>query len=403
MRKILIWSYHFPPEGGPGVQRISKLIKNIPTREYEVFVLTAQKRIKVYDSTLYEDIENKCKVIKIKDHYSYFNGDVKNWLSAVIVPDKSYFWAMSAYYAAVKLHKEHKFDLIISTSPPHSSHIFANKLALKYNIKLIVEFRDEWTSNSLFEKAKRKDKQKVLEQHVLQSCNKIVTISETAKKNFIAKNISEDKVDVIYNGYDEDDFRNLKLDEKAINNTCLKFGYMGRLNTLHSPRSFFKAMNEVLRGNTNLHFECEIIGEKGNAKWLRDYPELNNHVTFIPYMEHGPCLEKISQADVLLLFSTNSNKTEVITGKVFEYFRLKKPIFAVLSSKKELYGLLKNYNNCYIAYDDDLESTKTQIKRLYEDFANNNFGKIVDNDFIQKFDRKSLSEKYLTIIERLLK
>jgi len=132
MKKILIWSYHFPPEGGPGVQRISKLIKNFPQDKYQIFVLTAKRRIKVFDQSLLDEISSKCQIIRVLDYYSYFLGDIKKWLSSLLIPDKSFLWAFSAYYKAKTLHKQHHFDLIISTSPPHSSHIFAIKLAMKY-------------------------------------------------------------------------------------------------------------------------------------------------------------------------------------------------------------------------------------------------------------------------------
>ena len=403
MKKVLIWSYHFPPEGGPGVQRISKLIKNFPLDKFQVFVLTAKRRVKVFDSSLLQDIEDKCKIIRVTDYYSYLLGDIKKWFSSFIIPDKSYLWAASAYHKAKRLQKIHNFDLIISTSPPHSSHIFANKFALKYGIKSIIEFRDEWTSNSLFDKAKKQEKQTEMEQYVLQNCDQVITISETAKSNFIQKNIPADKVKVIYNGYDEDDFKDIGNSPTINEDGLLRFGYMGRLNTLHSPRSFFKGLHLIQQESKEVNIHCKVIGDIENSKWVKKYPDLEKKVDFIGYMEHHACLEEISKSDVLLLLSTNSNKTEVVTGKVFEYFRLKKPIFAILSSKKELYNILIDYNNAYIAFDDDIDSIKTQLKLIYHDFINNNLNKQVDDSVVRKFDRKTLSESYLKIIESILK
>lgn len=117
MKNILIWSYHFPPEGGPGVQRITKLIKNLPQDKYRVFVITSKRKLKVLDYSLLEEIKYRCKIFHVKDYYSYLLGDIKKLLRSIMVPDKAYLWSLSAYYKAKSLHKKHNFDLIISTSP----------------------------------------------------------------------------------------------------------------------------------------------------------------------------------------------------------------------------------------------------------------------------------------------
>lgn len=401
MKNILIWSYHFPPEGGPGVQRITKLIKNLPQDKYRVFVITSKRKLKVLDYSLLEEIKYRCKIFHVKDYYSYLLGDIKKLLRSVMVPDKAYLWSLSAYYKAKSLHKKHNFDLIISTSPPHSSHIFACKLATHLNIKCIIEFRDEWTSNSLFERSKKQNKQIEMENTVLRNCSHIVTISETAKRNLQGKNLSNNKIDVIYNGFDEDDFKEYNFSDHQIEPNRLKIGYMGRLNTLHSPKSFFSVLSKLSTVKDDLTFQCTIIGDKENSKWIKPYPLLKENFTILGYMEHHVCLEEISKSDILLLLSTNSNKTEVVTGKVFEYFRLKKPIFAILSSKGELYNILVDYNNAYIAYDDDPESISEELLRMWQDFRNHNLVKKIPDTFIDRFDRKQQAKQYIEIIEGL--
>ena len=46
------------------------------------------------------------------------------WLRLnLIFPDLRVFWLPTAIPKACQLHREHGFDLIISTGPPHSSHL----------------------------------------------------------------------------------------------------------------------------------------------------------------------------------------------------------------------------------------------------------------------------------------
>jgi len=80
------------------------------------------------------------------------------------IPDARKGWIPYAVKAAEKILALEPIDAIISTGPPHSTHLAAWQLKQKFKLPWIADFRDPWTSvyyNRFFprsDKSKRKDK-----------------------------------------------------------------------------------------------------------------------------------------------------------------------------------------------------------------------------------------------------
>ncbi|MCB0729440.1 MAG: glycosyltransferase [Ignavibacteriae bacterium] len=392
MIRLLIVTYNFPPEGGPAVQRISKFIKYLAQFDTKIFVLTASKKIKIKDESLLADVKN-CTVISSADYGKYFPGELKKIFWKYFIPDKSNLWKISAVKKGIKIVKKENVDLIISTSPPHSTHLIAGKIAKQTKTKWITDFRDEWIDNSLFVKSKLKEKQKHMEISVLKNCNHIITVTNKAKNNF-ARRIESSKISVIENGFDEDDFNEISLSDKN-DVKKLVISYSGRFNELHSPKVFFTAMSQLIIENKidTENLSVNIIGNIENKKWLNNFPNLNSVVTFINYLPHKQMLNELGKADVLLLLATNMNSTEFFPAKMFEYFRLRKPIFAVVSSKGELSNLLSEYGNSLMFLEADIEKIKSGLLNLLKK-KKEEINKVkVSEEFLERFNRKNQAFK----------
>jgi len=397
MIKILVVAYNFPPEGGPAVQRITKFVKYLSQFGIKVFVLTAKKKNKILDETLLNDIKD-VNVIRVTDYGSYIGSDLKKIIPRVFIPDKFRIWGWTAFKLGNVLIKKENINLVLSTSPPHSTHLLAMKLSKKNRVKWITDFRDEWVDNSLFYQAKYQDKQKVMEQGVIDNCDHLITLTETAKNNF-ARKTNTSKIAVIPNGYDEEDFGG--LDSIKIKSKRLVIGYAGRLNELHSPISFFEALRQLIIEGL-IHQEkisIEIIGSSENKKWINKFPEINNIVEFIPYLPHQEMLIRLQTTNVLLLLATKMNSTEFYPAKLFEYFRLGKPILGIISSEGELWNLVSQYGNFYLAKENNIGDIKNKIMSVYNNFIKDKLKNSINYSFVNKYER-GLQAK---VLEKLIK
>ncbi|MBI1932206.1 MAG: glycosyltransferase family 4 protein [Ignavibacteriales bacterium] len=398
---ILFITYNFPPEGGPAVQRISKFIKYLSQFGANVFVLTAKKSNKIIDNSLLDDIKN-CSVYSTYDLGNILSGDFKKILKHFFIPDKSSLWKLTALKKGLQIISEQKIDIIFSTSPPHSTHLIAQAVSKHSGVKWIADFRDEWIDNSLFHRSKMKENEKKLELSVLNDCSHITTITNKAKQNF-SQRISNDKISVIRNGYDEDDFTEIKIKEIESKNRKLKFAYAGRLNELHSPKNLFAALSNLFKSQKINPEEISFtfIGGSGNDKWLNEFPELNEIVTFIQYLQHDKMLLKLNEADVMLLLATNMNTTELFPAKMFEYFRLEKYVFAIISSLGELSDTVNEYHNSLIAIESDIEQIQSGILKILSDYKNDKLKVKVDKNFIDSFQRKKQAEQLLKLFQKI--
>ena len=63
----------------------------------------------------------------------------------LFIPDSRIGWNSFAFQKAKKIISNNKIDYVITTGPPHSSHLIGEKIYKKYKLKWIVDLRDPWS------------------------------------------------------------------------------------------------------------------------------------------------------------------------------------------------------------------------------------------------------------------
>jgi glycosyltransferase involved in cell wall biosynthesis len=401
MKKALIITYHFPPEGGAGVQRVVKFVKYLPEFGYEPFVLTTKQKAKLNDFSLIKEIEGNYvyRIPNLGDRIPY---DLKNIFSSYLQPDKKILWKYTATKKAVDIVKKDSIDLIMSTSPPHSVHLIAKEIAEKCQLPWVADFRDEWTTDNLTCR-KYFVKNEGLEKEIITSADYITTVRHSAKKHFQTFN---DRVRVIYNGFDPNDFTNLNgiYTKDTFTNNKFNILYTGSFTPRSSPIKLFDKLEEIISDDEGVRrdFNLTVIGDKkSNMRRLKNYPKLLEHVNIIGYRQHDYCLKLMGEADVLLLLATNEKGMDVLPGKLFEYFYSQKPIFAVESYESELDVLLKEYGNYYLAREEEENLIKETFYQVYNDWKQRKLSDSQNNSFIEEFDRKYLTGKLAEVFDTL--
>ena len=401
MKKVLIITYHFPPEGGPSVQRISKFVKYMPQFGYIPIVLTTHPNSKIADFSLLHDLPEKININRTADFGRYIPGDIKNKiLSKYFIPDKFLLWKLTAIKTGIRLIRENNIELIFSTSPPHSVHLIAKIIAKRNNTPWVVDFRDEWTAFPSFFKQKKQLLQQKQEYEVLQFCSHVVTVTNTFKKNF-TKKIADKKVTVIRNGFDKEDFTHIHENFQNKTNK-ITITYCGRLNQLHSPDLLFRYLSDKTKADNSFGKKLNVvfIGNIENKKYIKNYPELKDVVNFLPYQSHKQCIESMANSTLLLLLATNMDSTEFIPAKLYEYMFLRKPIFAIVSFPGELSQLLNVYGNRYVAFENDPDSVKSMLSKIINNYENDELKNTYNNSFINQFSRKKLTSDLSEVFNR---
>lgn len=440
MKKALIVAYYFPPLGWSGVQRTLKYVKYLREFGWEPIVITVGKsKFSVLDESLLDEIPKGIEVIRIDDvkfkditdelkeilrgytKYSFdfiSNEYLKNKYETEIekvfeslrnlflVPDGNAIWVNKVISEIDKRIDINTINLVYTTSAPYSAHLVGYYLKTNYMLPWVADFRDEWTNNPYisYTKNTRYDLEKHMEETLLNSCNKIVTISNIAKSNYINNfNIDEKKVEVITNGYDEEDFSHCSESEKNNKFTII---YNGTFYLDIKPYTFIKAINNLINSNmiNTESIEIKFIGKidkeiKLEAQ-LRDTYKL---IKFANYMTHIESLKESLKGDLLLLITGKREEVKsVYTGKVFEYLRLKKPILALTPKDSVIEKLLEETSCGINAEYDDIESIENIIFKYYSDWKNDEKF-IVNEDKIKKYERKKLTKNLAKVFDEVLR
>ena len=173
MKRALIITYYWPPAGGPGVQRWLNFVKYLGEFDVEPVVYAPQNpHYPILDEDLLQQIPTGVEVIKqpVKEPYrlaGMFSKKKTRRISSGIISEKSpgiieklmlyirgnYFipdarvgWVKPSVKFLKDYLKEHSFDTIITTGPPHSLHLIGLQLKEISGIRWIADFRDPWTT-----------------------------------------------------------------------------------------------------------------------------------------------------------------------------------------------------------------------------------------------------------------
>ncbi|NLJ05526.1 MAG: glycosyltransferase family 4 protein, partial [Exilispira sp.] len=324
-------------------------------------------------------------------------------------PDGSIFWANKAYKVAKEIILTEDIKLVYTTGGPFSTHLIGLKLKKEFpQIKWVAEFRDEWTSNPIHKtRFLRLYYEKHLERKFINNSDRIVVISETMKEFFINYHkLDEDKITVIYNGYDEEDFSSYRLTKNDTNK--LKILYFGSLYSKLTPQPLFKAIYKMKKTNHDLQnlLELTFIGYNGHLlkKYIKKY-KLNDFVNLKKRIEHNKLFAEIEDNDILLLIiGAYKGAQRIITSKIFEYMRMQKPILALGPEDGEVAKILKETGSGIIVHPGNIKKLIDTLNYLIE---RKNTG-LLESSFkmdltkVKKYERKELTGQLAHIFDDII-
>lgn len=418
--KALIITYYWPPAGGSGVQRWLKFVKYLRGFGIEPIVYTVDDvNYPKEDKSLINEIPDGIEILKQpiweptdilfwknksqqkQDISNSTNNGVLSFIRGnFFIPDPKVFWVNSSVKFLDNYLKSNSVDVLISTGPPHSMHLIAEKIHKQNDIKWIADFRDPWTDlyyQTAFNQlsfAKRKNKR--LEDNVLKNADCVLTVSNSLQKGFLKKS---KRVEVITNGFDDE----VLSEENTILDKKFTISYIGLLPKQSNPKILFKVLQELCSENLNFKKDVELkfIGDiSDEVKKEIESSNLQENTTFQGYVAHQKAIEYQKQAQILLLLIPNVEKSEgILTGKLFEYLTAKRPILAIGPEQGDLDKILKETNSGKVVGFQNYQKLKTEILGLYQEYKNGNLN--VNSINTEQFHRKELTRKLSKIIKSL--
>jgi len=334
-----------------------------------------------------------------------FRNKIINFIKGFLAyPDNRKYWYNFAIKKGEDILSKEKFDIILSSSAPVTSHLIAKKLKIKYNLPWVADLRDLWTQNHYYQYGLlRKILERRLEVKTLDYADGLVTVSkplaETLKTLHIKKSIFP-----ILNGFDPDD-----VNANMVVSLTKKFtiAYTGLLyQGKRDPEILLKAVRELIDENMIKSNNIRINFFGPIQHWLTQ--EIKKYRLEEVFKQHGKVpreivLKKQRESQILLLLNWNNSREQgVYTSKLFEYLAAKRPILAIGGSKGVVSELLEK--TCTgIHFSSDLAMLKKTLIKYYKEYKiygeASYFGKKKE---IEKYSQYTMAKKFAEVLNKYI-
>jgi hypothetical protein len=243
------------------------------------------------------------------------------WIS--IASEK--IWARAAARIGIALARNERYDLVVGCGPPHMAHEAARRIAKAVSLPLVVDFRDPWSGLERLPDDHASPLYFTLLKHYerafVRQARLVVMNTDRSRDDMRARYPeAADRVITVRNGSDDEPL------PRVVPSARFTIRFAGSICLDRDPTMFFRAAAKVVRhlGLTRDDFGIELIGtveeiggrtvrEIAAAEGVADYLDLGGS------MPRDAAMRFLAGASVLLNLPQDSDLC--VPAKIFEYVR----------------------------------------------------------------------------------
>lgn len=396
--KILIVSPFFPPFSLVGAKRMESFSTYLSRNRHDVTVLT-------YSTKTMEDLVGK----------SNLNSPIPRDLSVCNLPNLkifkfpfafciNHFLEVRAWDKYLRAFGEMQFDAILVSSGPVSTEGPVARFAQKNDIPLVLDLRD---LNVILDKQKNdggikqfiksaiwKYQQHYPELECIKAASKIVVVTPGMGEELIEEyGISADKIEVIYNGFDEtilSTVKSVKPEDRKV-----QFGYFGKM-MYYSPERGKRILIALdMLKKQGIDIELVHIGP-GSNEIIKTIDELGLDNTI--YRSLGTMDYSSGMAIMMSMrgYFIEYKDPIGLGTKVFDYIFCNKPIICVAPVSCVLSKMVAEFDNGYAVDSvDDIVKTVLEVIRCNKDTLEEGFN---IHNYSREFQNANYEKLLATIV-----
>lgn len=422
MRRLLLVTYHYPPRPTVGSVRPMGLMKYLFRFGWECVVITPKVNdvgrpdenvIETEYFDVLQDWKRKLHLspqqslhaqlnlpVASKPNTKFFHTWIIQHLKPILTyPDPTKGWIRCAVQEIEKLAGQ-KFDAIVSTSPPISTHLIACKAKKILKCPWIADFRDLWTQNLTAEVTLVRPLEHVLERVTLDQANALVAVSEGWAMRLKSR-YARKPVYAITNGFDPDDFDT----QPARLTDYFSIVYTGQLyEGRRDPTPLLKAVQELIAEGILSRDKIRLQFYGSSDPWLQSLIaecNLKDVVELCSAIPRRAALQRQRESQILLQLGWyDKRETGQHTGKLFEYLGSRRPILALGGAPGAMSEVL-NGTGAGVHVQSRSELRQYLIK-AYREFGENGFVPYRGReDAINQYTHVEMARKYAELLNSL--
>lgn len=377
MPRLLLVTYHFPPEPAAGAQRPGYLAAYLPEFGWDVTVLTRPLgtpanttshvvTAPVLGASLEHSVRSALNGHTAAPTASAPRRALRWAKEALLFPDRTVGWVPPAIARGLAMSAELRFDAVVSTAMPASVHIVGATIARRRGLPWIADYRDLWTGNPYVTRSPARTRaERALERFLIRRAQALTTISPPLADSLAR--VHGRHAEVIPNGYDPREWSPYA----TIRPRDFEFCYTGSMyDGRRSPHLLFEALAELRRegdaaGDTRIHFFGPNTGE------IRELA--SRYGVDLLVEEHGTvprsdALAAQRRASNLLIFlNLDESTAHELGSKVFEYAGARRPIVAFGPRSSVMRDYLARHALGWFA--SDLEEATAALRAAHRRFV----------------------------------
>lgn len=378
VKRVLMVAFHYPPmRGSSGIQRALKFSQYLPRSGWQPLVLSVHPR--AYPETSADQLAevptglpicrsaawDMARHLAIRGRYPGLLAQPDRWIS----------WWLSAVPAGLALIRRHRPSVIWSSYPIATAHLVALTLHRLTGLPWVADQRDPLTEPGFPTDPRTRSIHQWIEMQAARRGAAIVCTTPGAMRACQARHpaLSDGRLRLIANGYDEDNFNNAAaIGPPARDGT-------GMFRLLHSglvypserdPRQLFAALRRLRAGGEigadNFRLVLRAHGHEDFLRPLIVRHQIESLVELAPPLPYLDGLAEMLAADGLLLLQAG-NCNHQIPAKLYEYLRAARPVLCLTDPAGDTAATLRDAGIDTIAMLDseaDIASALSRFLRL---------------------------------------
>ena len=427
---VLFVAYQFPPVGGAGVQRVTKLVRYLPLYGITPVVLTvANPSVPVRDESLLREIPSNIRVERVRTLEPGYG--VKRALgkgaenresgaftralrfssrmaSGLLFPDPQVLWLPAATRAIAKLSRDTpKIEAAVITAPPFSQLLLAPWIRKTLRAPVIVDYRDEWETTlraghevPAGEMATRLARW--LERRIVTRVDAITTATQEFRSALLERVEEADsrRVHFLPNGWDSAD---LPRQPGRPPQDRFRISYAGTVLRLTSLRSLLGALR-ILHGerpNLAACIELVVYGRVAPSERAIFEGAERLGVQLRGYVDHRRVLLELTRSHLnLCVLDDVQGADRIYPAKIFELMALKRRTL-VIAPEGALTRLARDNEMGDVVSPPDAREIARVLERHVRAWQAGEYEPNVEPTYVNRYDRKALAGELAAIVRRV--
>lgn len=435
MKKVLIISYYFPPDGGAGTQRIAKFCKYLGEYGWQPFVITRdiESRTAYWpdDRTLLDDVGPDTEIERVSPSQQQYD-----WTFPISRTDPACCWVRPAYESAERIIQSNKIDAVLITMSPFALCYLGRRIQDALRIPVVYDLRDPWALDGW---RAYKGRRHWLEdfqvmKRTLQTADGVIANTPEARKAILSSipDVKISHICFITNGYDPEDFEKSKgvISEEG-QFTLVHIGTL-HTSTVHQYHGIVGALRRLR------HYRPESIDPSGrtlihllkaiNVLKTEHFPGIDRmrlvhvgtvdaatrkcveesglaeSVTFTGYLDHTQSVAWLKRADAIFLplhGLSPGQRSLIVPGKAYECLAARRPILACLP-EGDAKDFVKECAQGFFAEPCDAQSIAEALKGILRFHQNKEAVESTAPSSLERFSRRRLTRTLASFLDQMV-